>query len=132
MALLLGLLVSGCALTPTRDTAVVSLKDSWTFPFVVFDFYSVELRSGSLPGNRRPSTVSPGRKAIGVEVLKGPHGAFGIASFLGRCYGTVSFDARAGQEYIVEFLRNSENGVLQVTEVATGFVVDEEPCAALR
>ena len=132
ITLLLGLLVSGCALMPTHETAVVRLRDSLTFPFVVFDFFSVELRSGGLPGGQRSSAVSPGRQAIWVEVIKGPHGLFGIVPFLGRCYGTVSFDARAGHEYVVEFLRNSEDGALQVTEVATGFVVDQVPCVALR
>lgn len=125
---LLILLGAGCAAVPTHDTAVVHLKQSKTFPFVVVDFSSVELRTPALKMYRWAATVSPGKQSIRVLALKGPSGAFGIVPMLGSCSGVVTFDAHAGNEYDIEFFRNDGSGALQVVDLATGFVVEHVPC----
>ncbi len=125
---LLVLIGAGCAAVPTRDTAVVHLKQSITSPFVGVDFLSVELRAPALKTVGWSATVSPGKQSISVLALKGPHGLFGTFPMLGRCSGLVRFDALAGNEYNIEFFRNEGSGALQVVDVATGFVVDHVPC----
>lgn len=129
---LLVLVGAGCAVVPTHDTAVVHLKHSKTYPFVVFDFYSVELRAPALKTTGWAATVSPGKQSIRVLALKGPSGYFGIVPMLGICSGVVTFDAHAGNEYNIEFFRNDGSGELQVVDVATGFVVDQVPCVGRK
>lgn len=131
----IALLVSvgaGCAAVPTHDTAVVHLEQSKTFPFVVVDFSSVELRTPALKMYRWAATVPPGKQSIRVLALKGPSGAFGIVPMLGSCSGVVTFDAHAGNEYKIAFFRDDGSGALQVVDVATGFVLDQVPCAGRK
>ena len=123
------LIAAACASVIPADKAQISYRDAPSFPFVLLDFYSVELRPRGAPRNHR---VPPGQQALYVEARKGPTGYFGNSGFLGKCYGTLQFEARAGREYVVEFVRNAGDEALQVTEAETGFVLDQVPCTPSR
>jgi hypothetical protein len=123
-------LCAGCAHSPvpSSDSAVVHLTNSPMPPFWLLDFASVELRAGSLKLDIvRRASIQLGKRSILVEATKGPKGSFGQV-VMSRCSGMLEFEARANQEYRIEYVRRAETDALQVVDTATGFVLDYVDC----
>ena len=99
-------------------------------PFFLVDFFSVELSIVEVDAKRvfGPYVVlAPGKHSLTIRARKGPHGYFGVAPFLGTCYGTLEFDAQAEKEYYVEFKRDSE--MLELVDRAAETVLANITCA---
>jgi hypothetical protein len=130
IALSVGLLSPACAPLPTKETAIVHLEGTATFPFVLLDFGSVELRLVELDGSKnqfRSTVFTPGRHSITVDALQGPTGMFGVAPFW-KCRGQLEFDAEAGKAYIIKYKEEKESKELQFLDKTTGAVLFHAPC----
>jgi hypothetical protein len=115
---------------PPGESAFVQLSDSPMPPFFLLDFSSVELRAGSLKfimGKWRWARIGVAKQSILVAATKGPHGSFGQV-VTSQCSSWLEFDARADQEYRIEYVRRPETDAIQVMDIATGFVVGFDDC----
>lgn len=107
---------------------MLEIKNSWTFPFFAFDFYTAEITAAGMNPLTRAIILSPGRQSIRIWVSKGPTGHFGNSTLFGICRSDITLEARAGSKYVASFVRNKEADAIQVLDEATGFVLDYAVC----
>ena len=91
VVLSIGLLSSACTSIPTNDNAVVQVENTWTFPYVLVDFASVDLYIREVDGKGGLDfsiELTPGAHSLTVEAFKGPNGYLGVAPLAGICRGT--------------------------------------------
>ena len=94
VVLAVGLLSSACASLPTNDNAVVQVEKTWTFPYFLVDFASVDLYIREVDGKcclGSSIELTPGAHSLTVEAFKGPNGYLGVAPFAGNGTGKRTF-----------------------------------------
>jgi hypothetical protein len=131
LLLVISLGAMGCTPMASKHSAVLSTEDSPTFPFILVDFGSVELHLVKVDGQviyRRHTELLPGHHSVCVKVMKGPTGLFGVAPFLGTYWGTLEFDAEAGNSYRVQFDGSKEPAELILLNVQSGSILAHTPC----
>jgi hypothetical protein len=126
------LLSTACAPIPTKESAVVYLASTPTFPYIGFDFSSADVQMVELDGRKiREVTfiaLPSGKHSILVEANKGPNGWFGVAPFLGRCRSGFDVDLQAGKTYAFKFRRIEGSEIIQWMEKDTERIISKAPC----
>jgi hypothetical protein len=129
---LLCLITSACAPAPTKETSVVHLPKTITFPYILLDFGSADLYLVELDGNKKYEIgfveIPSGKHSIIVDAARGPNGFLGVAPFLGHCQGKFYVDLIAGKTYAFKFQRTEISEVIQWIDIDSGKILLDEPC----
>jgi hypothetical protein len=136
VAFFLCLITSACAPVPTKETSVVYLSHTPTFPYVLLDFGSAEVKLVELDGKKTFEVafveLPSGEHSFIVEAAKGPTGMFGVAAFVGRCQSKFDLDLLAGKTYAFKFIRTEGSEVIQWMDRGGKRIISEAPCIKIE